>query len=444
MNRKTPQQFIGSFSFDIRLAPYDIQGSIAHATMLGRRNIIPKKAAQKIIRGLQGILRDLQKGWRIPVDEDIHFAIEKELTGRIGRPGQMLHTGRSRNDQVVTDLYLFLKDHVLLIEREIVRLEKAIVSLAKRHLGVVMPGFTHLQHAQPVLFAHHMLAYPWMLERDRERLHDLGKRLNILPLGSAALAGTSFPIDRRLTARLLDFKKISENSIDAVASRDVVVEFLSICAILMTNVSRLAEELVLWSSSEFGFISLTDEFTSGSSIMPQKRNPDVAEIIRGETGRVYGSLVAVLTVLKALPLAYNRDLQEDKPPLFDSVDTVMGCLSVMAPMVASLTVHPEKLKQACEVGFLVATDLADYLARKHMPFRVAHGIVKNLVHDCRDKGLSLAQLSLEDLRRFDARFEKDVFKVLSPAKGIETKTSYGGTSTPSVRRQIRLLERALK
>jgi argininosuccinate lyase len=307
-----------------------------------------------------------------------------------------------------------------------------------------MPGFTHLQHAQPVLFAHHMLAYAWMLERDRGRLQDVYKRVDVMPLGSAALAGTSFPIDRAFVARQLDFKAISENSIDATASRDVVIEFVSACSILMSNLSRLAEELVIWSSAEFSFITLSEEFTSGSSIMPQKRNPDVAEIVRGETGRVYGSLVALLTIVKGLPLAYNRDLQEDKPPLFDAVDTVMGCLSVMSPMIASMKLNENSIKQWLDRGFLAATELADFLAERGVPFRAAHGVVRQIVLYCQSKGVRFEQLSIEELRRFHPEFDRTALALLSPEKVVQAKTSYGGTSPASVQRQMEKLRRSLR
>jgi len=309
---------------------------------------------------------------------------------------------------------------------------------------VVMPGFTHLQHAQPVLFAHHILAYAWMFERDRARFLDARKRLDVLPLGSAALAGTSFPIDRAFVARKLGFKAISENSIDATASRDVAVEFLSACAVLMSNLSRLSEELVIWSTEEFSFIQLSEEFTSGSSIMPQKRNPDVAEIIRGETGRVYGSLVALLTLVKGLPLAYNRDLQEDKPPIFDAVDTVMGCLSVMAPMIASMTLHERHIKLWLERGFMAATELADFLAKRGVPFRAAHGIVRQIVAYCQTRGVRFDQLSLEELLRFNKFFDKTALDLLNPDSVVRAKTSYGGTSPRSVEKQLEKIRRSIR
>jgi argininosuccinate lyase len=442
--RNSPQAFIGSFSYDVRLAPYDIQGSIAHATMLARKKIIPSSASKKIIRGLESILRDLQKGWRLPIEEDIHFAIERELIRRTGDAGRMLHTGRSRNDQVITDVLLYLRDQGTMIVGEIARLQKALVYLAEKNKTAVMPGFTHLQHAQPVLFAHHILAYAWMLDRDKGRFQDAIKRANVSPLGSAALAGTSFPIDRALTARLLGFASVSENSIDATASRDAAIEFVSAGAILMSNLSRLSEELVIWSSSEFSFIELSEEFTSGSSIMPQKRNPDVAEIIRGETGRVYGDLVALLTIVKGLPLAYNRDLQEDKPPLFDMTDTVMGCLSVMAPMIGSAHVKTSALKRWCDTGFLAATELADFLAEKGVPFRAAHGVVRQLVSYCQQRGVKFDQLSIAELRQFHPKFDIRALSLLTPEKVVRAKTSYGGTSPASVQTQINKLKRSLR
>ena len=442
--QKTTEEFIGSFAYDNRLAPYDIQGSIAHALMLGKRHIIPANSVKKIVRGLESILEDLKKGWKLPFEEDIHFAIERELIRRTGDHGKMLHTGRSRNDQVITDVLLYVKDQFRLIIREIVLLEKALIEISESHRDVVMPGFTHLQHAQPVLFAHHMLAYAWMLERDKGRFKDALKRADVMPLGSAALAGTSFPIDRAMTAKLLGFSAISENSIDATGSRDVIVELVAASSILMSNLSRLAEELIIWSSSEFSFIQLATEFTSGSSIMPQKRNPDVAEIIRGETGRVYGDLIALLTILKGLPLSYNRDLQEDKPPLFDAADTLMGCLSVMAPMIRTMKVNTASLKRWCDVGFLAATELADYLAEKGVPFRAAHGVVREVVRYCKEKGVRFDQLSISELRQFHKKFDTNALELLTPEKVVRAKTSYGGTSPASVRRQIEKLKKFLR
>ena len=439
-----PQSFISSLSFDIRLAPYDIQGSIAHARMLARCRIIPSRDARRIIRGLEAILRDLTRGKRLPQEEDVHFAIERELIRRIGPVGGKLHTARSRNDQIALDLKLYLRDQVELIRREIIRLQKAIVLLADENMDVVMPGFTHVQHAQPVLFAHHILAYAWMFERDKGRLKDAWTRANELPLGSAALAGTSFPIDRAYVARLLGFARVTPNSIDTVSDRDFLVEFISAAALVMAHLSRLAEELILWSSIEFNMIRLQNEFTSGSSIMPQKRNPDVAEIIRGETGRIYGNLVALLTILKGLPLSYNRDLQEDKPPFFDTVDTMQGCLAVASPMIATLVVRADRMRALCDRGFLAATELADYLTEKGIPFRTAHGVVKRVVAYCESQRIRLEELTLEELRRFDAHFDAGAQRVLSVDQVVHVKDSYGGTSPRRVREQIAQLQKLIR
>ncbi len=439
-----PQAFIASLAFDIRLAPYDIQGSVAHARMLAKCRIIPQRDAQRIIRGLEGIAKDLAKGKRLPPEEDVHYAIERELIRRIGAVGGKLHTARSRNDQIALDLRLYLRDQIDLITREIVRLQKAFLYLAERNLDVVMPGFTHVQHAQPILFAHHVLAYAWMLERDKGRLADCRKRADEMPLGSAALAGTSFPIDRMFVARQLGFPRITANSIDTVSDRDFLVEFVSAAALVMTHLSRLAEELIIWSSTEFNMIRLQAEFTSGSSIMPQKRNPDVAEIIRGETGRIYGNLVALLTILKGLPLSYNRDLQEDKPPFFDTVDTLQGCLAVAGPMVATMVVRADRMRALCDRGFLAATELADYLTAKGTPFRTAHGVVKRIVAYCEGQHIRLDELTQEELQRFDTAFDAGALGVLSVDQVVHVKDSQGGTSPRRVKQQIQQLKRLVR
>lgn len=436
-----PQAFIASLSFDIRLAPYDIAGSIAHAQMLSKCRIIPSKDAQRIIRGLEAIARDIARGKRLPPEEDIHYAIESELIRRIGPVGGKLHTARSRNDQIALDLRLYLRDQIGNITQEIVRLQKAIAGGAENNLDVIMPGFTHLQHAQPILFSHHILAYAWMLERDKGRLADCLKRANEMPLGSAALAGTSFPIDRRYVAKQLGFPKITPNSIDTVSDRDFLVEFVAAAAMVMMHLSRLAEELILWSSSEFNMIRLQNEFTSGSSIMPQKRNPDVAEIIRGETGRIYGNLIALLTILKGLPLSYNRDLQEDKPPFFDTVDTLQGCLAVCGPMLATMTLRADRMRALCDRGFLAATELADYLTEQGVPFRKAHGVVKRIVAYCETQRIRLDELTLEELKRFDTSFDAGALKRLSVDQVVHVKNSEGGTSPRRVREQIAQLKR---
>jgi argininosuccinate lyase len=439
-----PQAFIASLSFDVRLAPYDILGSLAHAKMLSRCRIIPSRDAQRLVKGLESIARDLEKGKRLPPEEDIHYAIERELIRRIGPVGGKLHTARSRNDQIALDLRLYLRHQIHQIQREIVNLQKAFIGLAERNMDVVMPGFTHVQHAQPVLFAHHMLAYAWMLERDKGRLSDVWDRADEMPLGSAALAGTSFPIDRSFVAKQLGFSRVTANSIDSVADRDFLVEFVSAGALIMMHLSRLAEELILWSSTEFNMIRLQTEFTSGSSIMPQKRNPDVAEIMRGETGRIYGNLMALLTILKGLPLSYNRDLQEDKPPFFDTVDTVQGCLAVAGPMVATMVVRADRMRTLCDRGFIAATELADYLTEKNVPFRTAHGVVKEIVAYCEAQHIRFEELTVEELRRFDARFDAGAQQVLSVDQVVHVKDSVGGTAPRRVRQQIAQLKRLLR
>ncbi|MBI3292543.1 MAG: argininosuccinate lyase [Elusimicrobia bacterium] len=444
MNTVRPSDFIASISYDIRLAPYDIQGSIAHAKMLAKCRIIPRREAQRIIRGLTAIQRDLARGKSLPIDEDVHYAVERELIRRVGSVGGKLHTARSRNDQIALDLRLYLRERIQSIQRELTRLERAIITFAERHFGTIMPGFTHLQHAQPLLLSHHLLAYAWMLQRDKTRLSDCARRMDELPLGSAALAGTSFPIDRAAVARDLRFSRLAENSVDAVSDRDFLVEFVSDGALIMMHLSRLAEEMVLWSSPEFLFIELGAEFTSGSSIMPQKRNPDVAEVLRAETGRVYGNLINLLVILKGLPLSYNRDLQEDKPALFDTVDTLQACLEVTAPMLLSLRVNAERMRRLCDRGYLSATELADYLTETGVPFREAHGIVKRIVAYCREHGLPLERLSLPELRRFHPRFDSGALAVLSPERVVERKRSPGGTASFRVREQIRHLKRLLQ
>lgn len=443
MTQKIADNFVSSLADDIRLAPYDIAGSVAHATMLGKKGIIPKDAAGKIIRGLNDILKDMRKGKDIAVGEDIHFAIEKELIRRVGAPGRMLHTARSRNDQVVTDLHLYLKDQIRQVCREIKNCQQAILFVAGKNKSVVMPGFTHLQHAQPVLFAHHLLAYAWMLERDVDRMQDLLKRVDVLPLGSAALAGTSFPIDRSMVARLLKFKGVSENSIDATASRDVAIEFLSAGAILMSNLSRLAEELVIWSSSEFSFVELAETWTTGSSIMPQKRNPDMAELLRGKTGRVFGSLMSLLTIVKGTPLAYNRDLQETKPPVFDAAETLLGSLQILSPMMKTMKVNAGRMKKVCDAGFPAATELADFLVKQGVPFRSAHGVIQALVKWCDKKEKRLDQLTPKELKKFHSRLDESALAILKPEQVVRAKTSHGGTSPESVRHQIQKLSRLI-
>ena len=433
------EAFTSSLAVDRRLAAYDVRGSRAHCRMLVKQKIIARAEGQKILKGLQAVERELTRGDFpfLASDEDIHMAIERRLTEKIGPVGGKLHTARSRNDQVLLDVRLFLRDEIGALGKLVARLQRRLARLAKRHRTVVLPGYTHLQRAQPVLLAHHLLAYHTMFGRDAERLAECGARVNVLPLGAGALAGTTLPIDRAYVARLLGFARVSENSLDTVADRDFVAEFLSVAAILGMHLSRLAEELVLWSSSEFGFVELPDAFATGSSMMPQKKNPDVPEIIRGKTGRLYGNLFALLTVLKGLPLTYNRDLQEDKEPLFDSVDTLRGVLSVLEPMLGALRFRPERLAAAARGGFMLATDVADYLVEKQVPFRRAHEVVGAVVQWCVAEGKELHQLTLEEWRRFSPAFEADLLSRLTPEAAVARRTSYGGTSPENVERQLR-------
>ena len=433
------EAFTSSLAVDRRLATYDVRGSRAHCRMLVKQKIIARAEGEKILKGLQAVERELSRGDFpfLASDEDIHMAVERRLTEKIGPVGGKLHTARSRNDQVLLDVRLFLRDEIGALGKLVARLQKRLARLAKRHRTVVLPGYTHLQRAQPVLLAHHLLAYHAMFGRDAERLAECGARVNVLPLGAGALAGTTLPIDRAYVARLLGFARVSENSLDTVADRDFVAEFLSVAAILGMHLSRLAEELVLWSSSEFGFVELPDAFATGSSMMPQKKNPDVPEIIRGKTGRLYGNLFALLTVLKGLPLTYNRDLQEDKEPLFDSVDTLRGVLSVLEPMLGALRFRPERLAAAARGGFMLATDVADYLVEKQVPFRRAHEVVGAVVQWCVAEGRELHQLTLEEWRRFSPAFEADLLPRLTPEAAVARRTSYGGTSPENVERQLR-------
>jgi len=433
------EAFTSSLAFDQRLALYDIRGSVAHCRMLVRQKILTRTEGEKIVKGLESVRRELEGGRFsfVPSDEDIHMAIERRLTEKIGPLGGKLHTARSRNDQVLLDVRLYLRDEIAAIQQLLGALQKQLARVAKRHSTAVMPGYTHLQRAQPVLLAHHLLAYYEMCARDRERLQQCGERVNVLPLGAGALAGTTLPIDRHHVARLLGFLRVSENSLDTVADRDFLVEFLSACAILCMHVSRLAEELVLWASSEFGFIELPDAFATGSSMMPQKKNPDVPELLRGKTGRVYGNLFALLTVLKGLPLSYNRDLQEDKEPLFDTVDTVKGVLTVLAAMLPQIVFREDRLREAALGGFTLATDVADYLVEKGVPFRKAHAVVGAVVRWCLAENKRLEQLSLAEWRRFSPLFAPDVLPRLTLESAVDRRRSYGGTARVNVQRRLR-------
>jgi len=439
---KTVERFTESLSFDVRLWPYDIQGSIAHARMLGRQRIIPKKEADLIIRGLKAISGELARGeFPLRVEfEDIHMNIEARLTEKIGTVGGKLHTARSRNDQVALDLRLYLRAETLSILKLLSRLRKAVVYLAEKNVDVILPGYTHLQRAQPVFLAHHLLAYYEMLLRDERRFNEVLRSINVMPLGSAALAGTTFPIDRHYVAKELGFPVVAENSLDAVSDRDFVIDFLSAASTLMMHLSRLSEELVLWASGEFGFIELPDAFATGSSIMPQKKNPDVSELTRGKTGRVYGNLIAVLTLMKGLPLAYNRDMQEDKEPVFDSVDTIKACLDLTGRMLPRIKVKARKMRDAALGGFTTATDLADYLVAQGLPFRQAHGAAGAAVGYCAARNRRLEELSLEELRQFHPGIQSDVFDWLSVEGSADRRKSYGGTARQEIVRRLRQIK----
>lgn len=432
------EAFTSSLAFDRRLARYDIQGSQAHCKMLVKQKLLTPAEGEKIRKGLERVQREIEQD-RFPFlasDEDIHMAVERRLTEKIGLLGGKLHTARSRNDQVLLDVRLYLREETRHIHKLLTALQKRLARLAKRHRDVVMPGYTHLQRAQPVLLAHHLLAYYDMLDRDAERLQECRQRINVLPLGAGALAGTSLPIDRAYVARLLGFARVSTNSLDTVADRDFLVEFLSVSAMISMHLSRFAEELVLWASSEFQFIELPDAFATGSSMMPQKKNPDVPEIIRGKTGRVYGNLFALLTTLKGLPLAYNRDLQEDKEPLFDTVDTVKSMLSVLEAMLGQLVFRPDRMQAAALGGFTLATDVADYLVEKGVPFRKAHDIVARVVRRCLSDDIGLEQLSLEDWQGFSAAFESDLLPRLSLEAAVDRRRSAGGTARANVHKRL--------
>ena len=430
------KRFSASVGFDRRLARQDIAGSLAHARMLAAAGIIAKRDLTAIERGLARIRREIDEGrfeWSVDA-EDVHLNIERRLTALVGEAGKRLHTARSRNDQVATDLRLWLRDEIDELDKLFADLLRALIDQAQKHAALVMPGFTHLQVAQPVTFGHHMLAYVAMLERDRERLAEVRKRVNRLPLGSAALAGTGFPIQRERVARELGFAGLSENSLDAVSDRDFAIEFCACAALAMVHLSRLSEEIVLWSSPRFGFVRLPDRFTTGSSIMPQKKNPDVPELVRGKSARVIGSLVTLLALMKAQPLAYNKDNQEDKEPLFDAVDTLKDSLAVFAPMIAGMAPVPRAMRQALGEGHATATDLADYLVRKGVPFRDAHEAVAQAVREAERRGTDLARLPLATLRKFSPHIGADVKRVLTPEGSVGARNHPGGTAPAQVRK----------
>lgn len=430
--------FNSSIAFDARMAQHDIQGSIAHATMLGRQGIIEPAEAELIVQGLEGIARDLQTGALAidPTAEDIHMFIEAELTSRLGDTGKRLHTARSRNDQVALDIRLYLRDQCQEIHALLLSYLDALTDQAAQHLESVMPGYTHLQRAQPITFAHHLMAYAQMALRDLQRLEQTQARMNIMPLGSGALAGTTYPIDRQLVKTLLAFDTVSANSLDGVSDRDFCIELASDISLIMMHLSRLSEEIILWCSWEFKFIELDDAFATGSSIMPQKKNPDVTELIRGKSGRVFGDLITLLTMMKGLPLAYNKDMQEDKEAIFDAVDTVKLCLSTLIPLLQTMRVNKENMRAAAAKGFINATDCADYLVKKGMPFRDAYKITSQLVAQCIAKQLTLETLPLADYQAASPVFDEDVYQAIALETCVKERKVEGGPSPEAVQKQV--------
>lgn len=443
---KILEEFSQSVSFDQRLWQEDIEGSKAHARMLHKQKIINEEEFKNILKGLSEIEREIKEGrFQFKKElEDVHMNIEKALIKKAGSAGAKLHTARSRNDQVSTDLRLYLRKKIKEIIQHLTELEENFVSLAEQHIDTIMPGYTHLQKAQPVLLAHHLLVYVWMFERDRQRLKEALKRINQCPLGACAIAGSSLPIDRNFTAKELGFESVIPNSMDAVSDRDFVCDVLYCCAMLMMHLSRLAEEIILWATDEFKFIELPDRFSTGSSMMPQKKNPDPAELIRGKTGRVYGHLIGFLTTMKGLPLTYNRDMQEDKEPIFDTIDTVSMSLRVITEMLPRIKFYKERMREACQSGYITATDLAEYLVKKNIPFRNAHEITGKIVLYCIKKNKMLSELNIDEFKKFSDKINKDIYKILTSEGSIKAKNSYGSTSKESVKEQIKLLRKILK
>ncbi len=427
-------EFTASVGFDRRMYRQDIQGSIAHATMLAEVGVLTGDEKDQIIKGLTEVQKDIEDGrlqWSVAL-EDVHMNVESALTAKIGDVGKKLHTGRSRNDQVATDIRLYLRDEIDFMISEVKRLQKGCIELAKANSDTIMPGFTHLQTAQPVTFGHHLLAWNEMLQRDAERLADCRKRVNIMPLGAAALAGTTYPIDRTITANLLGFDAPSENSLDSVSDRDFAIEFTSACSLIMMHLSRMSEELVLWTSAQFNFIELPDRFCTGSSIMPQKKNPDVPELVRGKSGRIFGHMISLLTLMKSQPLAYNKDNQEDKEPLFDTVDNVLGSLRSFADMVPHIEPRKEFMRKAAIRGFSTATDLADYLVKKGIPFRDSHEVVGKSVAYGIEVGKDLGEMELTELQQFSDLITEDVFQVLTLEGSVAARDHLGGTAPRQV------------
>ena len=439
------EQYTASIGFDQALAEEDVQGSLAHVTMLGKCGILPEEDVEKIKEGLHTVLGQIRRGEleHSIENEDIHMNIEKQLIDEIGPVGGKLHTGRSRNDQVATDMHLYLRRRVVEFVGLLHDLQEALLGQAKANLETILPGYTHLQRAQPILFAHHLMAYVSMFQRDIERLQDSYRRINVLPLGAGALAGTTFPIDRHFVAEQLHFDSVYENSLDAVSDRDFIIEFLADASILMMHLSRLSEELVLWSSTEFRFIELDDAFCTGSSIMPQKKNPDVPELVRGKTGRVYGNLMGLLTVLKSLPLAYNKDMQEDKEGMFDTVETLQGALKLFAPMIATMKVNKEQMREAVNKDFSNATDIADFLVGKGMPFRQAHEVIGKTVLYCIQNHKFLLDLTIEEFKQFSSLFDESIYAVLQPEAVVNARNVYGGTASGQVAAAIGRAEERL-
>lgn len=439
------QAFTASVSFDQRMAQQDINCSRAHAQMLGHTGVLTKEDVTKILQGLDAISDEIEAGdfpWSVEL-EDVHMNIEARLTDRIGDAGKRLHTGRSRNDQVATDIRLYLRDAINVLIAEAQRLQHGMLSLAEANADVIMPGFTHLQTAQPVTFGHHVMAWFEMISRDVERLRDCNKRVNVMPLGAAALAGTTYAIDRQYSCKLLGFDSVANNSLDAVSDRDFAIEFCSAASIVMMHLSRISEELVLWSSVQFDFIDLPDRFCTGSSIMPQKKNPDVPELVRGKTGRVYGHLTSLLTLMKSQPLAYNKDNQEDKEPLFDTIDTLMGCLRAFADMVPAIVPRQQNMRDATLKGFATATDLADYLVKKGMPFRDSHEVVGRAVAFGIEQGRDLSEMSLDELKKFSSNISEDVFEVLTLEGSVAARNHIGGTAPDQVRAAVAVARESL-
>ncbi|OPL16886.1 MAG: argininosuccinate lyase [delta proteobacterium MLS_D] len=438
------EEFTASIHFDRRLYRYDIEGSIAHATMLARQGVISDDECASIVSGLRAIQDEIEQGVFVfhPEQEDIHMAIEAALISRIGDAGEKLHTGRSRNDQIALDLRLYLRDEITGVIDRIGRLKQVLLRRAREEVDTILPGYTHLQKAQPVRLSHYLLAYREMFDRDEERLRSCFERVNVMPLGSAALAGTSIPIDRAFVAELLGFPRLSANSMDAVADRDGPAEFIFAAALTMAHLSRFCEDLILWSTDHFGFVEMADSFTTGSSIMPQKKNPDVAELLRGKTGRVYGDLISLLTVLKGLPMTYNRDLQEDKEPLFDAADTLASSLDVFEGLVATMAFRRDRMFEEASRGFATATDLAEYLVTRGIPFRRAHNIVGRLVGYCLEQGKDFSGLSLEEIRQFYSEADETVFEFFSVQASPDRRSAPGGTAKSAVLQRIKEIEEA--